>query len=325
MADKIFPDSQIPIRKTVDLLPQIFKTEANSKFLGATLDPLVQPGTLEKTVGYVGKRFGKTYNSSDIYLDSDNTLRSRYQLEPGVILRNNEKIEKFYDYIDFKNQIKFFNNNSDRDDLVTSQEHYSWNPPIKWDQFVNFREYYWVPEGPPDVKILGQSNEIISTYRVKQGAALTWIFSPDGQTNNPTLTLYRGQTYKFQIKSVGEAFVIRTAFDAGSLNYNPILPYTPNQLAVYDGKLWKAKVLVLGRVGNIIEEGPEWEIVENQFVPSRLDYNNGVTNNGAIEGTITFEVPLDAPDVLFYQGSINPDRVGRFLIADIESNTSINV
>jgi hypothetical protein len=325
MADKIFPDSQIPIRKTVDLLPQIFKTEANSKFLGATLDPLVQPGTLEKTVGYVGKRFGKTYNSSDIYLDSDNTLRSRYQLEPGVILRNNEKIEKFYDYIDFKNQIKFFNNNSDRDDLVTSQEHYSWNPPIKWDQFVNFREYYWVPEGPPDVKILGQSNEIISTYRVKQGAALTWIFSPDGQTNNPTLTLYRGQTYKFQIKSVGEAFVIRTAFDAGSLNYNPILPYTPNQLAVYDGKLWKAKVLVPGRVGNIIEEGLEWEIVENQFVPSRLDYNNGVTNNGAIEGTIIFEVPLDAPDVLFYQGSINPDRVGRFLIADIESNTSINV
>ena len=325
MSDKIFPDSEIPIRKTVDLLPQIFKTEANSKFLGATLDPLVQPGVLQKTVGYVGKRFGKTYNSKDIYLDSDGTLRSRYQLEPGVILRNNEKIEKFYDYIDFKNQIKFFKNDSDRDDLVTSQEHYSWNPPVKWDQFVNFREYYWIPEGPPDVKVLGQANEVVSTYRVKAGTGLSWIFSPDGQTNNPTLTLYRGQTYKFQIKSADEAFVIRSAYDTGSLNYNPILPYNTNQLAVYDGKLWKAKTFIPGRVDNVIVEGPEWELVEGQAVASRLDYNNGVTNNGIVEGEIIFEVPLDAPDVLFYQSSINADRFGRFLISDIESNTSIDV
>lgn len=325
MSDKIFPDSQIPIRKTADLLPQIFKTEANSKFLGATLDPLLQPGTLQKTVGYVGKRFGKTYNPSDIYLDSDGTLRSRYQLEPGVILRNNDKIEKFYDYIDFKNQIKFFKNNSDRDDLVTSQEHYSWNPPIKWDQFVNFREYYWLPEGPPDVRVLGQSNEVVSTYRVRPGAGLSWIFSPDGQTNNPTLTLYRGQTYKFQIRSDNEGFVIRSAFDTGSLNHNPILTYNANQLVAFDGKLWRAKTSVPGRVDSIVVEGPEWELLENQVIASRLDYNNGITNNGAIVGEIVFEIPLDAPDVLFYQSSINPDRFGRFVISNIESNTSIDV
>jgi len=325
MSDKIFPDSQIPIRRTVDLLPQIFKTEANSKFLGATLDPLVQPGVLQKNVGYIGKRFGKTYNSKDIYLDSDNTLRSRYQLEPGIILKDLDKIEKFYDYIDLKNQIRFFKNESDRDDLITSQEHYSWNPPIKWDQFVNFREYYWVPSGPPVVKILGQANEIVSTYKVRPGATQSWIFSPDGQTNNPTLTLYRGQTYKFQIRSVDEAFVIRSAYDTGSLNYNPILPYVPKQLAIYDGKLWRAKTSIPGRVDNVIEEGPDWEIVDYQVVASRLDYNEGVTNNGIVEGEIIFDVPLDAPDVLFYQSSINPDKFGRFIITDIESNTKIDV
>jgi hypothetical protein len=88
MTDKIFPESQLPIRKTSELLPQIFQTPANDKFLGGTLDPLTQPGVLEKTVGYIGRRYGKNFNGSDVYLDSDETLRSRYQLEPGVVIRD---------------------------------------------------------------------------------------------------------------------------------------------------------------------------------------------------------------------------------------------
>jgi len=130
MADKFFPDSQLPIRKTLDLLPQIFQTEANSKFLAGALDPLVQPGVLEKKVGYIGKRYGKTYKPNEIYLDTDQTLRSRYQLEPGVVVETDGKIKNFYDYLDFKNQLKFFNNSEERDDLITAQEHYTWSPPI---------------------------------------------------------------------------------------------------------------------------------------------------------------------------------------------------
>ena len=65
MADKIFPVSGLPIRRTVDLLPQIFKTDTNSKFMAAVVDPLVQPGVLDKTVGYVGRRYGKTYKGND--------------------------------------------------------------------------------------------------------------------------------------------------------------------------------------------------------------------------------------------------------------------
>jgi hypothetical protein len=326
MADKNFPNSGIPIRTTVDLLPQVFKTDANSKFMAAVVDPLVQPGALDKTVGYVGRRYGKTYKGTDIYLDNDNTLRSRYQLEPGVVLKNNNGVvENFYDYIDFKNQLRFFNNFIERDDLVTSQEHYSWNPPIEWDMFVNFREYYWVPNGPPSVKVLGQGNDIVSTYRVRQGTTATWLFYPDGQTNNPTLTLYRGQTYKFNVNSPREGFTIRTAFDTGSLKFNPALPYIPGQLAVYDGKLWRALTFITASVNGVIEEGPAWELVDENVQTSKFDYFQGVTNNGTTNGTVTFEVPFDAPDILYYQSSINPDRFGRFLIQDIESNTKIDV
>ena len=148
MANKFYPNSGVPIRRTVELLPVVFQTSANDKFLSGVLDPLVQPGVLDKVVGYAGRKYDRTYAGSDVYVDADNTLRSRYQLEPGVVYKNQEKVENFYDYIDFKNQLKFFGNTDEFDDAITSQQHYTWNPPVDWDKFINYREYYWEPSGP---------------------------------------------------------------------------------------------------------------------------------------------------------------------------------
>lgn len=326
MDENTYPKSGIPIRRTIDLLPQIFKTETNDKFLSGSLDAWTQPGTLEKTVGYIGRRYGKTYRGTDIYLDDDETLRSRYQLEPAAVVKHNEKITNFYDYIDFKNQLRFFGNEIERDDLITDQDHYTWDPPIEWDKFVNYREYYWMPDGPPPVKILGQSQEIVSTYKVSLGTGSVFIFTPDGLKNNPTITLFRGQTYKFLVNAPDNGFVLRTAYDTGSLLYNPEFSYSRNQMVVFDGKLWRAKKDIPFTEGSTItEESEDWEYLEPAAQASALDYNKGVTNNGLIQGTLTFEVPLDAPDVLFYQSFTDPNRFGRFLIADIESNTKIDL
>lgn len=325
MTDKIFPKSQLPIRKTSELLPSVFQTPANDKFLGSTLDPLTQPGVLEKTVGYVGKRYGKTFNSKDVYLDTDSTLRSRYQLDVGVTIKDEDKIENFYDYLDFKNILKFFGNSDERDYKVTEQVHYTWNPPIDWDKFINYREYYWEALFPPPVTVLGQSINVTSTYTVKLGTGSTYIFSPDGFTNNPTITLYRGQTYKFKINAPYDGLVIKTNYDTGSLLYNPNLPYSPGALVVFDGKLWRAKTSIRPDGSSIDIDSQDWEFVDSASSASALTYDTGVTNNGIENGTLTFTVPYDAPDVLYYQGKVNPDRFGKFLIADIEENTKINV
>ena len=106
MDNKVFSASGLPIRRSVELLPNIFQTTPNKKFLEAIVDPLIQPGSLEKLSGYVGRKYGKTYNPSDVYIDNHHTLRSKYQLEPGVVIKQDSKITNFYDYIDFKNQIK---------------------------------------------------------------------------------------------------------------------------------------------------------------------------------------------------------------------------
>lgn len=325
MANKVFPTSQIPIRKTAELLPAVFQTPNNDKFLSSTLDPLTQPGVLDKISGYAGRRYGKTFKSSDIYLDTDNTLRSRYQLEVGVTVKEKDKIQNFYDYLDLKNQLKFFGNNVEQDNKLTEEPHYTWNPPIDWDKFINYREYYWETLAPPPVTVLGQAIDIVSTYNVKLGTGSTYIFTPDAFTNNPTITLYRGQTYKFKINAPYEGLLIKTNYDTGSLLYNPNLPYTPGSLVVYDNKLWKAKVAIRPDGSSISLDTEDWEFVDNVSGTSALDYNEGVTNNGIENGTLTFKVPISAPDILFYQSKVDSNRFGKFVIADIEENTKINV
>jgi hypothetical protein len=332
MANDKFPKSGLPIRKTVDLLPATFRTEANDKFMSAVVDPLVQPGVLEKTVGYIGRRFGKTYGGTDVYLDSDETLRSRYQLEPAVVIKdNNGNIDKLYDYIDFKNQLKFFGNNVERDDITTAQEHFAWNPPKHCDKYVNFLECYWIPEGPPPVDVFGQSDKIVTQYQVALGDTdNSYIFSPNytnaSYINNPTLTFYRGVTYKFRVICPQEGFVIRSNYDTGSLLLNPNRAYQPGELAVYDNKLWKAKVFVAPGDGSSIDaDSQDWEFVEIATSTSVLDYNDGVTNNGVENGFMDFTVPYNAPDVLYYQSKVTPDRFGRIIITDIEANTFVDV
>lgn len=326
MAKKVFPQSQVPVRKSVDLLPEIFKTAANDKFLSGVLDPLIQPGVLEKTVGFIGRRYGKTYKGDSVYLDTDATLRSRYQLETGVIYNKGGQINNFFDYLDFKNQLKFFNNHSDRDDKLTSDEHYTWNPPLNWDKFANYREYFWEPVGPPSVPVFGQAQTVTSTYSVSLGMGSSFVFSPDGKTNNPTITLYRGQTYRFNVDAPNEGFAIKTNYDTGSLLFNPNFPYVTGQLAIFGGIIWKATKNLLADPSRIItEDSSDWELLSVVADNTALDFNTGVTNNRLESGVLEFTVPFDAPSVLFYQGLVDPNRVGKFFVESIESNTAIDV
>ena len=55
-------------RRSADLLPRYYRTVANKKFLSSTLDQLVQPGSVEKVDGYVGRKDAKEFKSSDNYV-----------------------------------------------------------------------------------------------------------------------------------------------------------------------------------------------------------------------------------------------------------------
>ena len=208
-------------RDSASLLPRIFRTDSNKKFLQATLDQLTQPGTVKKINGYIGRQNAKAVTSDDIFIKAADTNRQNYQLEPVAVIQDYLGNTNFYkDYIDHINHVDVFGGNVSNHERLNSQESYSWNPHINWDKFVNYQQYYWIPYGPNPIEVAGQQLAIESTYTVDavdESDNYAFLFSPDGLTRNPTLTLYRGQTYTFAINSPGNPFSIKTSRVAGNL------------------------------------------------------------------------------------------------------------
>jgi len=281
-------------RKSAGLLPRYFRTNANKKFLNATVDQLTQPGVAEKLSGYIGRKTAKAYQASDNYIDDISSQRENYQLEPAVILRDDLENVKFYkDYNDYINQLSAFGGNTRLASDLNAAEYYAWNPNIDWDKFVNYREYFWLPTGPSSVDVFGKSREVQSTYTVTledQVDNTVYKFSPPGLTPNPTLELYRGQTYRFEIDTVGHPIAFATS---RTLNNN-------------------------GKITTVYNDG--------QTKIQELEDDLTVEAEYIDKGYIEFEVPLNAPDTLYYVSSTDPSNVSGVLrVSNIVDNTEINV
>lgn len=202
-------------RKSSDLLPRYFRTVANKKFLSSTLDQLMQPGVVEKVDGFIGRRNAKAWNAGDNYVSDISSDRQNYQLEPVATITDNLGNNTLYkDYRDYVNSVRIRNGNVSDHSILSQQEYYAWDPHINWDKFVNFREYYWLPQGPDAIPVYGTSREIKSTLKVRKQDNTdndSYIFSEENAVSNPTLTLYKGQTYTFDIDAEDMPFTIRTS------------------------------------------------------------------------------------------------------------------
>ena len=268
-----------PRRKSAELLPRYFRTITNKKFLNATLDQLTQPGVAEKLAGYFGRDTAKSYKANDTYITEHSADRENYQLESAAVVKDKLNNVTFYkDYNDYINQIRAFGGTVDDHSKLNSQEYYAWNPHIDWDKFTNFREYYWLPNGPIGIGIVGQAKDITSTYKVTKKDNIdnnSYIFTPDGLTSNPTLKLYRGQTYIFEINAPGMPLTFRTA----------------------------------------------------RSLDNSLLFTKGTDDSTQTVdiGTITWTIPDNAPDTLYYVNGNDINASGLIQIADAFENTAIDV
>jgi len=281
------------IKRTVQHLPAFYRTDANQRFLSSTLDPLVQKGALERLDGYIGRQDAYTRISTDTYIPATDRDRTSYQLEPAVTytdrdttsINPEDQVKFTATYDDYINQIRYFGGKVDNHDRLNKETVYSWNPAIDLDKLINYREYYWLPDGPNPVTIDGVGPTAISEYKVEVweddgSSERAWNFPHKENERNPQITLYRGNTYKFSVDAKGMPFYIMTE------------PY-------------KEGVDVDGSTST--------------------HYTTGVTNSGVAEGTVTFTVPTAAPDVLYYQCGVHDTMYGIIVIRSIETATKINV
>jgi hypothetical protein len=205
-------------RRTSDLLPNYHRTDKNTKFLASTLDQFIQPPQVKRIDGFIGSKLSPKFNPlTDQYIDGTTKLRNDYQFEPSLVIQDvNQNVKKVLGYDDLINQLDFNNSKVSNLDRLFRPQSYSYDPMIDWDKFVNFRQYYWLPTGPDAIEITGQPRDTISTYTVRDSDNRdTLIFTPDGGTTNPLLTLYRGLTYVFNVSSY-YPFYVKTSYVEGA-------------------------------------------------------------------------------------------------------------
>ena len=229
-------------REVASLLPRYFRTTANRKFLSSTLDQMMQPGVIEKVDGFIGRRDAKAFKADDNYLSDVSDDRENYQLEPVATITDDLGNNTLYrDYRDYVNSAKIRNADTSNHSLLNSQEYYAWEPHIDWDKFTNFREYYWLPTGPNSIPVYGTARDIESTFKVTKQNNVdndAYAFSEENIVSNPTLTLYKGQSYTFDINATDMPFSIRTSInvDDDSNLYNEGV----SQQKIENGKItWK--------------------------------------------------------------------------------------
>ena len=143
------------INRTINLLPEIFRTSTNRKFLAATLDQLTQEPNIIRTQGFVGRRVGPGVNPSDHYITEPTAVRTDYQLEPGVVFLDTgtARARDAMTYPGMIDALNLQNGDTQRQDCLFESEYYAWDPFCDFDKFSNYSQYYWLPAGPDSVNV----------------------------------------------------------------------------------------------------------------------------------------------------------------------------
>jgi hypothetical protein len=293
--------------RTVEFLPEIFQTPVNRQFLNATLDQLVQEPSFQKTQGYVGRKVGPGVNPVDKYVIEPTKSRNDYQLEPGVISleKDTNNIKDAITYPGITDALTLQGAITNNADSLYASEYYTWDPFIDFDKFVNYSQYYWLPSGPLTVDISATDVPLTDNFTVTRENGVYTFSGYNG--DNPPLTLVRGGNYTFQVaQNNKESVNFRVA---NNLTSAYVIDYQTNPtLTLVRGNTYTFTLVLDGILPFYIKTAAT--------LGTTNLYNDGVTNNGATVGTITFTVPQTAPDTLYYVNPTQYNMRGTFNIID---------
>ena len=206
--------------RSVDFLPEIFQTDANKQFLAATLDQLIQEPNFRKTQGFIGRTVGPGINPNDKYVVEPTATRANYQLEPGIVslVPDTDTIKNAITYPGLNDAVGFQGGDGNRPDRLYSSEYYTWDPFVDFDTFINFSQYYWIPNGPNAVDVAATGIASTDSFIVTTNNDAYNFSGVLG--DDPVIEMVRGGSYTFQ---VSDQFWIQSAPGISGK-----IPATPN-------------------------------------------------------------------------------------------------
>ena len=298
--------------RSVDFLPEIFQTPANKQFLSATLDQLIQEPKYKQTQGFIGRKVGPGVNPTDNYVIEPTVLRNNYQLEPGVVSvdPNTAKVIDGITYPGILSAIGTEGGFTNQADRLFESEYYTWDPFVDFDKYNNYAQYFWLPNGPDAVTVASTYVPTEETFTVTRSNGAYTFTGYDG--NNPSLTLVRNGNYSFVVAQNQAATIQYRVTNNGTSSWNINFQTNPT-LTLIRGNTY---------IFNLVQTAALSFYIKTQvsFGTTNL-WNSGVINNGGTQGLVTFTVPQDAPDTLYYCNDLEYNLQGQFDIVSAEPGT----
>src|SRR5271165_2863390 len=178
----------------VQRLPAVFQTVTEKQFFDATFDQVLSKKDSSYLAGYLGRRDPGSYNPiTDFYIPEPTKDRTWWQLEATAYSEDasSNKTNIFF-YEDLLNRINYYGGNTLNQDRLFESEYYSFGPPIDYDMFINYQNYYWVEQGLPTITITGLPGAPILGSDIIGQASYT---TPSTATP-PNVTLTSGMTIR---------------------------------------------------------------------------------------------------------------------------------
>jgi hypothetical protein len=169
----------------INRLPAVFQTTTEKKFFDATFDQVFSKKDSDLLAGYLGRRDPGEYNPiSDFYIPEPTKNRTWWQLESTAYsLDTSGNKSNIFFYEDLLNKIQSLGGNILNQDRLFESKFYSFGPPIDYDMFINYQNYYWIDQYLPTIEITG----VTASSIIGQP-----IFTTPNTATPPGLTLSTG-------------------------------------------------------------------------------------------------------------------------------------
>ena len=269
-------------RRSVDFLPSIFQTPTNRQFLAATLDQLTQEPNFARREGFIGRSVGPGVNPDDRYIIEPDRIRADYQLETGVVslAEDAATIKNVMTYPGLADAVSTNGGNGARPDRLYESQFYSWDPFVDFDTFVNFSQYYWLPNGPDAVSVQSDGIASSATFTVTRENGVYKFSGVSG--SNPRIQLLRNGNYNFVVAQNEKETVNYRVRNVSTAAYQIDGQSNPT-LTLARGNTYVFNLTLRG-------EYPFW-IKTAETLGTADAYNTGVSRNGSVSGLVTFVVP----------------------------------